>query len=279
MSSTVTLQDIFSHVLELPSISKVVQDLLKYIDDPRSNIDDIAAELHLDPALSAKVLRMANSVRYGAGRKVASIDTAVYNLGMDALRTLVVASGVVGAYKKVPLLDMKAYWRESFLVASVSRAIAKHAHLDAETAFTCGLMHKVGVPLLYMADAQTMDRIAALVKEGAHQEDLERNQFGFDHGEVGEELAIRWHFPETIAHAIGQHTRVAMEPDPDPYARVVCLARYIVGSHQQGASRHDIFDHFPAHIAEPLDLDLVALLEDLEQLMTAEDDIEEMLAA
>lgn len=277
MSSTVTLQDIFSHVLEMPSISKVVQDLMKSLDDPNTNTDDISRKLQLDPALSAKVLRMANSVRYGAGRQIASIDTAVYNLGFEALKTLIVASGVTSAFRKVPLLDMKNYWRESFLVASVSRAIAKHAHLDGEVAFTCGLMHKVGVPLLYMADAQTMDRIAHLVQDGAHEEDLERNQFGFDHGEVGEELAHRWHFPEVIAQAVGQHTHVEAESNPEPYARVVYLARFLVTSHLQGTDKHDLLDRFPIAVAEPLKLDLVALLEEMDRLLNADDDLEAML--
>lgn len=279
MLCTLTLQDIFDHVLEMPSISKVVQELIASFNDPKVKGEDIANKLRLDPAMSAKVLRLANSARYGAGRRVATIDAAVVTLGFDALRTLVVASGVTGAFRQVPHMDMAAYWRETFLVASVCKMIAQHAHLDAETAFTCGLMHRVGDVLLMLSDAERMRRIHQLTQEGANEVDLERNQFGFDYGQVGEELAKRWNFPDVITHAIGQHTHVTDTADAEAYARVIYLARYLVLAHLRHDSKHDILAHFPNDIASALDLDLVSLMEAIDRLMAEEDDIDQVLAA
>ncbi len=274
-----SMQKIFDHVLEMPSISKVVQELIESFNDPRANVDAIAKKIRMDQALSAKVLRLANSARYGTGRKVASIDSAVVMLGFDALRTLVVASGVTGAFKKVPHLDIKEYWRETFLVASVSKSIAKHAGLDAETAFTCGLMHSVGMVLLYLSDADSMHRIETLVKEGANRIDLERNQFGFDYGQVGEELAKRWNFPERIAQAVGQHTSLNTAKDIDPYALVTYLACYLAKGRLHNIPKQQILGEFPTELAQPLNMNMVALMEEMDRLLSQEDDIDQVLAA
>lgn len=274
-----SMQKIFDHVLEMPSISKVVQELIESFNDPKANVDVIAKKLRMDQALSAKVLRLANSARYGTGRKVASIDSAVVMLGFDALRTLVVASGVTGAFRKVPHMDMKEYWRETFLVASVCKSIAKHAGLEAETAFTCGLMHSVGEVLLYLADGETMSRIDNLTKEGANRVELERNQLGFDYAQVGAELAKRWNFPDRITHAIGQHTSVTTDKNIDPYALVIYLACYLAKARLQNVPRQQILSDFPTELAQSLNMNMVALMEEMDRLLAQDDDIDQVLAA
>lgn len=273
------MQKIFDRVLDMPSISKVVQELIQSFNDPRANVDDITKKIRMDQALSAKVLRLANSARYGAGRKVASIDSAVVMLGFDALKTLVVASGVSAAFRKVPHLDMKEYWRETFLVANVSKYIAKHAKLDGETAFTCGLMHSVGEVLLYMADGDAMLEIDALSKEGANRIHLEVKRLGVDYAQVGEELAKRWKFPDQITHAVGQHAHVVSEKSPDPYAVIVHLARHLAKARLNNLSKQDISASFPVNLAEPLKIDMAALMDEIDRLLTQEDDIDQVLAA
>lgn len=274
-----SIQEIFDHALELPSISKVVQDLINSFNDPRTNVDLISKKLRMDQALSAKVLRLANSARYGTGRKISSIDSAVVLLGVDALRTLVVASGVTGAFRKVPQMDMREYWRETFLVASVCKSIARHSGLDSEVAFTCGLLHSIGEVLLHITEPDMMGRIDNLVREGANRQDLERNQMGFDYAEVGAELARRWNFPDHITHAIGQHTRVPRSDNVDPYALVIFIARYLVRSRLGHLPKQDILSHFPAELAQPLRLNIVGLMEEMEKMLAEDDDIDQVLAA
>jgi len=104
----------------------VVQDLIKQFNDPHSNSDEISKKIQMDQVISAKIMRLANSARYGAGRKIASIDSAVVMLGIDTLKTLVVASGITGAFKDIPGFDKKQFWRDSFMSASISKLIAKH---------------------------------------------------------------------------------------------------------------------------------------------------------
>ena len=133
------VQKMLEQAHQLPSIPKVVQELLRDFDDPNVDAGKIAAKLQLDQALTAKVLRLANSSFYGGTRKVSSVNDAVVLLGVDSLRTMVAAGGVVAAFKAPEGFDLRAFWRKSFMVAGLCRWLVKRGklrNLNAETAFT-----------------------------------------------------------------------------------------------------------------------------------------------
>ena len=96
-----TLDQLLKKVYELPSIPKVVQELIASFSSHTADAASISRNIHTDPVIAAKVLRLANSARYGAGRNIASLDTAVVMLGFDTLKTLVVASGITGVMAKI----------------------------------------------------------------------------------------------------------------------------------------------------------------------------------
>ena len=125
-----SIANLFNQVYNIPSIPKLVQELINNFDNENSNSREIAKKLQMDQALSAKVLRLANSARYGAGRKINSIDSAVIILGFDTLKTLVIASGVTSACKNIPGLNQKQFWRTSFAVANIAKMLAKLAKAD-----------------------------------------------------------------------------------------------------------------------------------------------------
>ena len=102
------LESLFSETPNLPNIPRVIQTLIEKFNDPKSNADEISKNIQMDQVLSAKIMRLANSARYGAGRRIASIDSAVVMLGIDSLKTLVIASGISGAFKDIPGFDKKS---------------------------------------------------------------------------------------------------------------------------------------------------------------------------
>ena len=95
------VEQLFDQAHELPQIPKLVQELIEGFNNEDINIDEIAEKIAMDQVITAKVLRLANSARFGMPRQVSSVDDAVVLLGFNALRTLVVASGVAAAFKKL----------------------------------------------------------------------------------------------------------------------------------------------------------------------------------
>ncbi|MCR6651925.1 MAG: HDOD domain-containing protein [Cellvibrionaceae bacterium] len=190
-----SFDSLFSQTYNIPSIPKLVQELIDNFSHEDSNTRDIAKKLQMDQALSAKVLRLANSARYGAGRNINSIDSAVIILGFNSLKTLVIASGLTSASKNIPGLNQKKFWRTSFSVANIAKLLAKLAHQDGDVAFTCGMLHNIGDTLLFLAHRSQMQNIAALAATGVSKSTLEQTQFGCNYMDVGAELARRWNFP------------------------------------------------------------------------------------
>ncbi|MCP5169458.1 MAG: HDOD domain-containing protein [Hahellaceae bacterium] len=272
-----SLEALFNETHNLPNIPKVVQELIENFNNPDVNADAISKKIQMDQVISAKVMRLANSARYGAGRKIASIDSAVVMLGFDTLKTLVVASGVTGSFKDAPGFDRKKFWRDSFMVASIAKLVGKHAKVDRETAFTCGMLHNIGEMLIHIAHTDKAVQIDKLVESGANRIDLEDNQFGYDYAQVGAELAKRWNFPQDIVLAIRQH---ANPTDYEPFSKlagVVYISKYLNDAVNEQKDRENVLAEFPAPVAKPLGLDLVNFFEELIELTDAEDDIEELL--
>ena len=272
-----TIESLFSETPNLPNIPKVIQTLIEKFNDPNSNTDEISKKIQMDQVLSAKIMRLANSARYGAGRKIASIDSAVVMLGIDSLKTLVVASGITGAFKNIDGFDMKSFWRDSFMVASISKLIAKHTQADAETAFTCGMMHNIGELLIHIAHPEQSVKIDKLVEAGACRANLQENQFSYNYSQVSAELARRWNFPADIVKALKQQVTPNDFEDYSAYASIIYLANYLNEALQADTEVETVLAEFPSEIAKPLGINLVSFFEAIVELTQAEDDIESIL--
>lgn len=272
-----SFNNLFAQTYNIPSIPKLVQELINNFSSEDTSTREIAKKLQMDQALSAKVLRLANSAYYGAGRNINSIDTAVIILGFNALRTLVIASGLISASKNIPGLNQKKFWRTSFAVANIAKMLAKLAHRDGEVAFTCGMLHNIGDTLLFLAHRDQMQNIAALVATGVSKSTLEQTQFGCTYMDVGAELARRWNFPEEICQAIANQEHPEKAGAHFVYPLLIYLAVYINRALNVGKLPADILQDIPqSHFAD-LKIDTTNLLEQLTNLAQQEDDIESFL--
>ena len=273
-----SIESLFSEIPNLPNIPKVIQQLLELFNGRDSSATDISKNIQMDQVLSAKILRLANSARYGTGRRISSIDSAVILLGTDVLKTMVIASGVVGAFKDVEEFDKKLFWRDSFMVASICKLIAKHTMSDPETAFTCGIMHNIGELLIHIAHPENAHKIDQLVEAGANRCDLQDNQFSYNYTQAGAELARRWNFPDEIIKALRQQASPGEFEPCSPYAIMIYLANYLNDAFKTNTAPEEVLAHFPSDITRPLAINLVSFFESVIELTKAEDDIEAILA-
>ena len=251
------VDDLFRKSQQLPTIPKVAQELIATFNNADVNIDEIAKKVALDQAISAKVLRLANTAAYGGSRKVASIRDAVMVLGFNSLRTLVLACSVVDSFRMPKSFDLKQFWQNSFRVAAICKWMARFGRLDGEIAFTCGLLHEIGDLLIMTEHPTQFTNIDNSVKLGANRAELEHTLFGFNYCEVGTELANRWRFPEAITDAIHYQSAPNIASPFSPYAALIYLAKQII-------EQLDADGHFnevqPVKIMDALATDLVHAL-------------------
>ncbi|OZY84586.1 hypothetical protein CBP51_15485 [Cellvibrio mixtus] len=260
----VDLKDLVDNAQKLPNIPKVVQELIESFGDENVNNEEIAKKISADQVLTAKVLRAANTAHYGGNRKVGSVSDAVFMLGFNAVRTLVLASGMVGAFKAPEGFDLPAFWHNSFAVASTCKWLARFSRDDAETAFTCGMIHNIGELLIHILLPEECKEIQKVVDRGARNPDIEKNVLGFNFPEAGAELANRWKFPDAIVAGIRYQLNPQAAPQFSRLAALVYIADYIVHSNEKENSAH-LIENFPNELATQLGINLVKLLERIDE--------------
>lgn len=190
---------------QLPAMPLVVREVMDSFRDVNVGSAIMAHKIALDQGLSARVLRVANSSFYGLAREVGSIQDAVMVLGFDTIRSLVVSAGFTHAFPVAAdgLFDRHAYWMRSFRVATYTEALAQCLEGARQQSFTAGLFHDVGQLVLSIC---IPEKFAAILEQqstsGLSLIEVEHAVLGFDHAEIGAEMARRWNFPPEIEHAI-----------------------------------------------------------------------------
>ena len=150
-----------------------------------SSAQAIGDVIGADPALSARLLRLANSPYYGIPSRVETISRAVTILGMKELYSLALTVSVISAFKDIPnqLVNMASFWRHSVTCGVIARTIAEIKGLsDRETLFVAGLLHYIGRLLLYQrAPAHAMGVLACARRSGSLLFQAEKEVMGLDH--------------------------------------------------------------------------------------------------
>lgn len=270
-NNTMSLNNIFSKVKQLPQMPQVIQDVMGAFQSDTVNVDAIAKKLAEDPGVTAKILRLANSSHYSGARSVGSVNEAVVIMGFNALRTLVLASGVTTAFKYPASFDARAFWTSSFTVATNARWLAKFGDVDRELAYTTGMLHNIGSIMIAIAEPEAYEKIIKTADNDAHTTMLEQESLGVTAVEVSTELARRWKFPEDITDGLAQYQNKGTD---SKMAALIQLAKYI----ELNASNPDIAENFPLDAARVAGLDVDQLLEHLDELLEMDSGVNDILS-
>jgi len=198
------MERLFESAKSLPSIPKVLQELMASLNKDEVDVDEITKPMEQDPALAARVLRLANTAHFGAPRKVVSIDDAIVLVGLEAVRLLVISSGLMGSFKAIPGFDMQRFWRVSLLSGYIARDLAPKCKVDKELAYTAALMHGIGILAIHNVFPDAAKLIDSLCIDHNPQERIqhELSHLGLNHAEVSAELARSWKLPQGIVDII-----------------------------------------------------------------------------
>src|SRR5437867_4683101 len=190
----------------LPTIPAVLARILQLVDADKANGKELIAVIEHDQALTAKILRLANSAFFGQTRRVATIPRAVVLLGFTTVRNLALGVKVwetLGGGLARPRLE--ELWVHAVTVAVAGKWMtARLRGGDPDEAFTAGLLHDVGRLVMAMRLGDVYWKTLAA---GADQpvEALESGTFGIDHAEVGSWMLEAWSLPPGIVEGVRQH--------------------------------------------------------------------------
>lgn len=256
-------------MLDLVPLPQAYVRIRQVVEDPSVSLGAIADIVASDPALTGRVLRLANSAYFGLPAAVDSIEQAVRVLGMNQIHDMALATSAVGslACLRGDLFDIYQFWRTSIYCAVGARHLALSCRLPVPSRlFVSGLMHDIGSLIIAHEMPQAFDdcRQRARALQRPYHE-LERELFGFDYAEVGAELMRQWELPEALRTPVAMHTCCIanLAPELQLGAAVLHVAATTArAAAWQSAGSEPIPDYDPTAIA------LTALeADDIEALM------------
>lgn len=264
MNATPPILSLMSTVLKqassLPAMPEVAVRLLDTLQRDDVTLGHLAEIIACDQALAVKVLRLANSARYSAGRGVGTLQDAAATLGMRSLRDLTLSACLVGVFPEPDGFDRVAFWQGSMATAAYARCWAGPLQQDDDVAWLCGLVLRTGQLLMMQFDPQRAvlaQRITALEVDATMG--YERSMMGCSHPDVTAALARHWRFPAALVAAL------AASADPMEYrpfnrmGAVLRLASVTTDARRLDKPLQGVLPQVQAPLLAHLQLDLVSL--------------------
>jgi putative nucleotidyltransferase with HDIG domain len=191
----------------LPSPSSVVKKLNDCLMHQNVEIADVAAIASVDPAMTAKLLQLANSSFFGVARTISTVADAITLLGISTVRDLAAGSKLFEVLStELPNEDVRALEDHSQHVAQVASNLFSDTRIARE-AFSAAVLHDVGELLIAVGFPEEDAQIRRRMSEGESRIDIELELFGVTHASVGAHLLRLWGLPTSVVEAVAWHHR------------------------------------------------------------------------
>ena len=194
---------------------EVVVALMDEVRQPEVDFAKLVKLISGDVSLAASMLKMANSPFFALRNKVSNVSLAVSVLGLKNLTQIVRGSALQGALGGDKMV-MERFWERSNFTAVIASHMAKQLHgISRDDAYTLGLFHDCGIPILMQKFPDYKANLAAANQSADLVIVIEDQHYATNHAIVGNMLARNWFLPEHISHAIKVHHDHTIFSQPD----------------------------------------------------------------
>lgn len=199
------LEQQLKHCVSLPSLPGVAVKVIELSKDPDATLSDVASTISSDPAISAKLLKLANSPIYSQRRSVTNLREALTVLGFNAALTIALSFSL---YQSLNASNTNSqistnYWRRSILSASIARLLgARLGIVKLEELFLTGLLQDIGILVLDSLKDSSYAIEGEQSLKHSERVELEKKLLGTEHSIVGAWLLQSWKLPETLVKAV-----------------------------------------------------------------------------
>jgi len=225
---TALLDDLEKQKLVLPILPEIALKVRDAVADEEASARQIAEVISLDPAISARMIQVANSSLLRGTQKTETVEQAINRMGFSMVKSMVTSMAMAQIFKaKNPLTKkhMEEIWSQSTQVASIAAAMAGHfTNLKTEQAMLAGLVHNIGaLPIIARAE-----EIPALMSD----EKVFASLIQRLSGPFGNTIMKSWNFPDEISQVAYEHSNYQYDSEKVDYVDVVIVAKLqnLVGS-------------------------------------------------
>ncbi len=192
----------------LPAMPHVAARILRLANDPASRVDEVQHVIFADPALTSRILMIANSAYYGLRRRVDTVSDALFVLGFEAVKNLSIAVATKEIYNTHGLIEQKL-WEHALGVSIAAGLVGGRQNafkLPIEECIVAGLLHDIGKAVMNQSQPQRYSMVIERVyDERIPFRTAEKEIFGFTHAEVGALLFKQWGLPSELIEMVANH--------------------------------------------------------------------------
>ncbi len=203
------LEALILTIEQIPTLPDTSTEIMALIDDESTSIDTITQFIERDQALALQILKYANSPFYGAIRTVSSIKNAIVVIGLNEVKSLLLAFTIQKffATSGKDKENRKKFWKHSLVCSHIANYLSRSFQLQADSSiFISALIHDIGK---IVADQYLHAEFQAIVQhvEENHStfNDAEREILGLTHYQIGAKLLEQWSFPEQVIAQVFYH--------------------------------------------------------------------------
>lgn len=218
--SSGALKQFVERLDQLPTLSPVATELVRVTEDPEAHLSQVAGIIESDPALTARLLKIANSAYFGVPRRVATVQQATALLGLNLVRSVALSVAVIQVLDDHidDRFDLRAFWTHSAAVGIFSSLLARRFRLiKPEEAFVAGLLHDLGRLVLYVWEGE---KYFEILKEAETGElpliELEELYLNASHTWAAKLAMEYWKFPPSLVSPAWLHHQPLTHFGPNP---------------------------------------------------------------
>ncbi|MCM8535367.1 MAG: HDOD domain-containing protein [Lentisphaeraceae bacterium] len=221
----------------LPAFPEVSMSIMKVLQDETTGLNEAVGVIKRDPSLTMRILKVANSAKFGGTMKVTALEVAAGRLGVKMLRQLALVDSVMNLFPESKSgYDSRSFWEHSLCTACVSETLIKRLKENPNyylpkglECFTASLIHGVGMLVLQLGFSKSTANIVQYMKdEGLPLYETEMQLIGISNPECGEILCDYWQMPELIKLAVRWHLTPQEAPeDARSLCELIYMSKYI----------------------------------------------------
>jgi diguanylate cyclase (GGDEF)-like protein len=264
----------------LPSPPVIGMRVIELAQDPDVDIGKIADVVSMDPALAAKILRVANSPIYAMRRKSENLRQAITQLGLNGTLMLALSFSLAATMHNHADqgFDYRHFWRRSLAAATCARRLGMAVRLRAsEELFLAGLLQDIGMLVLDKLNPHFYRKLESNQADHAAVRVCEQEALGADHAMIGGWILGKWGLPDYLIDTVtGSHDAdfESTEKDGQRFLHCVALSGQLVDAVSR-CSREEI-EHIAALAFSSLNIDHDEFMEMLSALESDFRDAEAM---
>ncbi len=245
-----SLKEHVQQITELPTVPIIAQEVLNLVNSDSISVEKLETIIQNDPAISAKILSVANSAFFRVKESTKTLNNAIIRVGFDNVKNVAIGVSLMSVFyekKHGKAIDYQRIFNHSVSVGFISKLLSDNLKLSiSDEVVINGMLHDLGYMVLNRFFSDKYENVLKRMEKEESLLDAEKAVLDFSHADIGAWLADKWNLPASVSDAILNHHTPSLAKKNSKSAAVIHIADYITTRDIQGPIDKDPnypFDH------------------------------------